>query len=199
MSTKWGVFIGRMQPVHNGHLFLIKKALEENDMVLILLGSSNKSGTIRNPFSSIFRRHLLELSLYEDGIIDEKRIIVSTLPDWTTETDTDSNKTWGRYLYYNIVSKIGRKEFSLYYSDDASILDDWFEGTEMRQYINYRCIGREHIFDGLSATKIRQALLDGNKEYVEKYCPNAVIRNFGYLSETYKKVVDNPKEDFEMD
>lgn len=29
MSTKWGVFIGRMQPVHNGHLFLINKALQE--------------------------------------------------------------------------------------------------------------------------------------------------------------------------
>lgn len=199
MSTKWGVFIGRMQPVHNGHLFLIKKALEENDRVLILLGSSNKRGTIRNPLDYISRKHLLEFALEEDNEIDKKRITISTLPDWTMESDKDSDKTWGRYLYYNIVSRIECKQFSLYYSDDASILDDWFEGIEVRQHINYRCIGREHIFDGLSATKIRQALLDENKEYVERYCPDIVARNFGLLSKIYKEVVDNPKEDFELD
>lgn len=197
MSTKWGVFIGRMQPVHNGHLFLIKKALEENDSVFVLLGSSNKSGTIRNSFDKALRVYLLRNAIDEE--IGREGIDIDYLPDWTMENDKESDKIWGRYLYYNIVSRIGQKEFSLYYSDDVSILDRWFEGTEVRQHINYRCIGREHIFDGLSATKIRQALLDENKDYVERYCPNIVARNFGLLSKIYKEVVDNPKEDFEME
>ena len=39
---KVGVFLARMQPLHNAHLWLIDKALEENDKVLIVLGSENK-------------------------------------------------------------------------------------------------------------------------------------------------------------
>ena len=42
MAKKYGVFLGRMQPVHNAHLFLVEKALEECDKVLIVLGSENK-------------------------------------------------------------------------------------------------------------------------------------------------------------
>ena len=43
---KVGIFLARMQPLHNAHLWLIDKALEENDKVLIVLGSENK-GLIR--------------------------------------------------------------------------------------------------------------------------------------------------------
>ena len=39
---KVGVFLARMQPVHNAHLYLVNKALEESDKVLIVLGSENK-------------------------------------------------------------------------------------------------------------------------------------------------------------
>lgn len=35
MAIKYGVFLARMQPVHNAHLFLVEKAVEENEKVLI--------------------------------------------------------------------------------------------------------------------------------------------------------------------
>jgi len=44
-----GVFLSRMQPLHIGHLGIIDKVLAENDKLLILIGSANKKGTVRNP------------------------------------------------------------------------------------------------------------------------------------------------------
>lgn len=49
----------RMQPLHNAHLRLIDKALEENDRVLVVLGSENKVDMLRNPYNINLRKKLL--------------------------------------------------------------------------------------------------------------------------------------------
>ena len=59
MSDTYGVFLARMQPVHNAHLFLVEKALEENDKVFIMLGSENKLDMLRNPFDISLRERML--------------------------------------------------------------------------------------------------------------------------------------------
>ena len=53
--NKTGVFIARMQPIHNAHIWIIEKMLQECDNILIIIGSANKSGTLRNPFDVKFR------------------------------------------------------------------------------------------------------------------------------------------------
>ena len=53
---KVGVFLARMQPLHNAHLWLIDKALEENDKVLVVLGSENKVDMLRNPYNINLRK-----------------------------------------------------------------------------------------------------------------------------------------------
>lgn len=196
MSVKYGVFIGRMQPVHNAHLALINKALEENDKVLIVLGSSNKEGTYRNPYSVEMREQMLRECFNEE---QNEKITIATLPDWSTEDDEKEVKTWGRYFYYNVVSRIGQKRFSLYYSDELSILDSWFDNTEVKQYITYRHFDRDEVFNGLSATKIRQALLRNDKDYVKKYCPVSVMDRFDGLASLYEDAVNYPVDDFSME
>ena len=196
MSVKYGVFIGRMQPVHNAHLALIGKALEENDKVLIVLGSSNKEGTYRNPYSVEMREQMLRECFDEE---QNEKITIATLPDWSTEDDEKEVKTWGRYFYYNVVSRIGQKRFSLYYSDELSILDSWFDNTEVKQYITYRHFDRDEVFNGLSATKIRQALLRNDKDYVKKYCPVSVMDRFDGLASLYEDAVNYPVDDFSME
>lgn len=196
MSIKYGVFLARMQPVHNAHLWLVNKALEENDRVLIVLGSENKVDMLRNPYGITLRKRMLRECLAKE---QNKRLKIITLPDWSTETDIDSDKIWGRYFYYNVVSVIGQKQFSLYYSDDVGILDSWFQDTEIYKYVHYRNFPRSNMFNGLSSTKIRQAFIDGNTEYIAKYCPESVFRRFDFLSAYYQNVKRNPKEDFSMD
>ena len=45
------VFIGRFQPLHNGHVRVIDTALSLAKDVLVLIGSSNRSRDSRNPFT----------------------------------------------------------------------------------------------------------------------------------------------------
>ena len=195
-TKKVGVFLARMQPLHNAHLWLIDKALEENDKVLVVLGSENKVDMVRNPYHINLRKKILR-ECYDAKTA--RRIKVITLPDWSMESDHDSDQIWGRYLYYNVVAAIGQKHFSIYYSDDVRILDSWFKGTEVYQYITYRHFERTNLFEGLSATKIRNAFINRDIEYVKKYCPAPVVERFDMLASYYQDVKEHPKSDFSME
>lgn len=193
---KVGVFLARMQPVHNAHLFLVHKALEENDKVLIVLGSENKVDMLRNPYDISLREEMLRECLTDE---DNKKLEIVTLPDWSMESDKENDKTWGRYFYYNVVSRIFQKRFSIYYSDDPKILDDWFNDTEVREFITYRNFERSELFEGLSSTKIRNAFINDDIDYIKEYCPESVQKRFDYLKKYYENVTLNPKDDFSME
>lgn len=193
---KVGVFLARMQPVHNAHLFLVHKALEENDKVLIVLGSENKVDMLRNPYDISLREEMLRECLTDE---DNKKLEIVTLPDWSMESDKENDKTWGRYFYYNVVSRIFQKRFSIYYSDDPKILDDWFNDTEVREFITYRNFERSKLFEGLSSTKIRDAFINDDIDYIKEYCPESVQKRFDYLKKYYENVTLNPKDDFSME
>ena len=196
MAVKYGVFLARMQPVHNAHLYMINKALQESDMVLVVLGSENKVDMIRNPYDVELRKQMLRECFDEE---QNSRIKIATLPDWSTESDIENTKIWGRYFYYNVVSRIGQKRFSLYYSDNPQILDSWFLDTEVYSFIRYRNFERNCIFEGLSSTKIRKAFMERDLAYIIRYCPQSVVNRFEYLSSYYKEVTEDPKEDFSME
>ena len=59
MNIHTGVLIGRFQPVHQGHLFVIEQALKHCDQLVIMLGSSYRANTIKNPFNTPERIALL--------------------------------------------------------------------------------------------------------------------------------------------
>lgn len=62
---KTAVFIGRFQPIHSGHFKTIDTALDLAEQLIIVIGSHNKSRTIKNPFSSIERKDMIENSLLD--------------------------------------------------------------------------------------------------------------------------------------
>lgn len=57
------VVIGRFQPIHRGHVDLLKMAAGLADKTLILVGSSNAPRSPRNPWSFKERREMIELTL----------------------------------------------------------------------------------------------------------------------------------------
>jgi cytidyltransferase-like protein len=195
---KIGVFVARMQPVHLAHLYVIEKALEENDIVYIFIGSANKKGTIRNPFAVNIRKALLNHALHEKMGADKlERIQIVELADWSTENDLTNQKEWGRYLYYNIVSKTNSQSFKLYYSDEPQIMLDWFE-EDIKKRIMFRFLERSSIYEGLSATKIRKALLEDDEEYLKRFCPRVIPGEADILKRLLKETYENPKEDYGM-
>jgi bifunctional NMN adenylyltransferase/nudix hydrolase len=54
------VFIGRFQPFHNGHKAVIDEALKQAKQVVVVVGSSFAARNIRNPFTVIERKAMIE-------------------------------------------------------------------------------------------------------------------------------------------
>lgn len=81
-DQRTGVIIGRFQPLHLGHAWLIKKSLEKFDKVLILIGSSNVDDD-SNPWSFDRRKEMLDEFIKGEKL--ESRIIkidrIEDVPD----------------------------------------------------------------------------------------------------------------------
>jgi len=60
---KLGVFIGRFQPFHEGHLYSIVEALRHCHNVLVLIGSVDRARNIRNPWTYQERVELIQTVL----------------------------------------------------------------------------------------------------------------------------------------
>ena len=65
---KRGLFIGRFQPFHLGHLEDIKNAVKEVDELIIGIGSSNEEHTKENPFTVEERIEMIDLVLPANNI-----------------------------------------------------------------------------------------------------------------------------------
>ena len=88
-----GLFIGRFQPFHKGHLATVKFALEKVEQLVIVVGSAQKSHEPRNPFTAGERIRMIKESLDSDGETDVRRILIIPVPDtdvhalWTHQVD----------------------------------------------------------------------------------------------------------------
>jgi nicotinamide-nucleotide adenylyltransferase len=71
-----GVFIGRFQPFHLGHLEAIKYTLTKVDQLIIVIGSAQYSHTLSNPFTAGERLVMLKLALNEAKINCDKYFII---------------------------------------------------------------------------------------------------------------------------
>jgi nicotinamide-nucleotide adenylyltransferase len=88
-----GLFVGRFQPFHLGHLATVKFALKSVDDLVIVVGSAQKSHEQRNPFTAGERIAMIRAALKADKDVDIKRIMTIPVPDvdvhslWTRQVD----------------------------------------------------------------------------------------------------------------
>jgi nicotinamide-nucleotide adenylyltransferase len=80
LMTKRGLFVGRFQPFHKGHLQAVKDILNEVDELVIVIGSAQYSHRIDNPFTTGERLMMIRKALEEERI-DLKRIWIVPVPD----------------------------------------------------------------------------------------------------------------------
>jgi nicotinamide-nucleotide adenylyltransferase len=92
--VKRGLFIGRFQPLHIGHINSIKYCLERTDELVIVIGSSDKSFEFRNPFTAGERMEMIKGAIIKE--IDKEtlqNIFLVPVPDigmhklWTHNLD----------------------------------------------------------------------------------------------------------------
>ncbi len=155
-----GVILARFQPIHNGHLQLIKKAVEENDAVLVIIGSTDKLNA-RNPIPWTIRKEMVEEAISDTFLVpgNKEKIQVMELEDLTDESDNSHD--WGFYLYSFIVAQTMQPNFTIYYSDGFEIITSWFPGFLLRNYVSLSLLARNSCEDGISATEVRELILNG--------------------------------------
>ena len=181
MSEKVGVIIARLQPIHNGHLELIKQALNENDSVLLLVGSADKLNK-RNPIPINMRLEMATKAIHETFGADEaNRVIVLPLDDLTDESDNSHD--WGFYLYSKIVGITRSPEFTIYYSDGFEIIMLWFPPFITRNFVSFKLNARGTIAENMSATKVRNMIMNKDEEALKKFVPESVFEKRDILKQ----------------
>lgn len=146
-----GILIGRMQPVHNGHIQVINKILEEVDEIIIGIGSAQLSHEIKDPFTAGERIVMVSQALAEMDI-DPKRYYIIPMED------INFNAIWTSHV------KMMTPPFSIVYSGNPLVKQLFKEeGYEVRQPPLY---DRLH----LSGTEVRRRIIEDEnwKELVPK-------------------------------
>jgi len=72
-----GLYIGRFQPFHLGHLEVVRTIMEKVDELIIVIGSAQYSHTHRNPFTAGERYEMIRSALIEEGISCSRFMIVT--------------------------------------------------------------------------------------------------------------------------
>ncbi len=80
IPVKRGLYVGRFQPFHNGHLDAIKYALNSVDELVIVIGSAQYSHHSHNPFTAGERLTMVRRALDEAGV-DMKKLWIVPVPD----------------------------------------------------------------------------------------------------------------------
>ena len=84
------LFIGRFQPLHNGHLFALKWIAARSAKVLVVIGSAQEKRTLKNPFSARERLSMMKAVLASEKLPRMCRVFLLQ--------DTPNDYEWVSYL-----------------------------------------------------------------------------------------------------
>ena len=152
--SKRGLLIGRMQPVHNGHIDIIKETLNEVDEIIIGIGSAQLSHTLKDPFTAGERLQMMSQSLVDENIPPKSYYIIPM-------EDIQMNAVWVSHV------KMITPPFSKVYSGNPLVKRLFKEeGYDVKA---------PHLYnhEELSGTSIRNKIL--NDEKWEHLVPKSTV------------------------
>ena len=167
---EFSLILGRFNHIHLGHKMLIDESIKKAKKTLVLIGSMQEKGTLRNPFSYDTRKRLIE-KIYKD----ESSIIISGLEDMSNEHDISYE--WGRYILDNVYEMTNQKPDIMFYGNDES-RNGWFSEEDIKG-IHKEVISRD-IFK-ISATYLRGLIITNNKDEWMKYVHENIYDEFENL------------------
>lgn len=184
-------FIGRFEPFHNGHLSVVRRALQNCDRLIVLIGSAQSARSTRNPFSSAEREVMLRAALGNDA----DRVVIRHIPDHLY-----NEGAWQADVQHNVSEVIIAAGKTL---SDSRIGLIGHEKDESSWYLH--AFPQWNLIDvpfasGLSATELREHLFsedDGALRLVEANVPKPVFetllafrktKTFAQLAEEYRHI-----------
>jgi nicotinamide-nucleotide adenylyltransferase len=149
-----GLLVGRMQPVHEGHLEVIKIILQEVDELIICIGSAQLSHSLKDPFTAGERMMMLTKALNENSIPASKYYIIPI-------QDIECNSVWTAHV------KMLTPPFEHVYSGNPLVqrlfIEDGYEVTVPPLF-------NRKLYSG---TEVRRRMLAG--EDWESLVPKSVV------------------------
>lgn len=174
-----GIIVGRFQTFHLGHEDMIRTAVALCDEVGVFIGSSQESGTYKNPFTYEQRKEMLK-ALFGDSIR------VYPLPD----IGVGNNAKWGDYVLKNVQERFGRAPDLLISGKEERRLD-WFDsvaGLRIAELYIPKTID-------ISATQMREWLIADNRDEWRRYTPQKLWNSYESMREAVLSAKENTKTD----
>lgn len=178
MTHQYGLFIGRMQPIHDGHLTVIKEGLKRCETLIIAIGSAQEERTTRNPLTYLERALLIRHVMESEGI-DPDRYLLVGVPDRVNPSDDES---WGEYLLNYIEDAVGGRP-TIMFEGAEEVRSHWFKPEDN---IDRYTIGRE--IQPISATKVREALVNNDTRYFYANTPKGIWFAREFLADIFRRV-----------
>ncbi|MCD6323934.1 MAG: nicotinamide-nucleotide adenylyltransferase [Desulfurococcales archaeon] len=156
------VYPGRFQPMHWGHVNVVKWAMSKVDELIIAVGTAQESHTVVNPFTAGERVVMIKEGLREAGI-DLSKVYIIPVPDILM------NSVWPHYIQMYLPKftyGVARNPLVLRLLKDAGIKVLVPPPYDRVKY---------------SSTRIRKLMLAGSDEWKELVPPAvaAVIEEIG--------------------
>ena len=148
-----GILVGRFQVVHAGHEQMIRTAIALCDRVGIFIGSSQESGTSKNPFPYELRKTMLT-NLFGD------KVEIYPLPD----IGVGNTAAWGDYVLENVQLRFGKMPDLLISGKESRRLD-WFDsvrGVRIAELYIPKTIE-------ISASRMRRFLIEDDRNTWESF------------------------------
>ena len=133
------LLIGRFQPLHLGHMEIIRRAVKEYELI-IGIGSAQKSHTLENPFTAGERYEMIRRALKEEGI----EAMIIPIPD------VDYNSVWASH----VISLC--PPFDVVLSNNPLTIELF---SPLKKVIGTELFSR----DEYSGRRIRQRMIDGRE------------------------------------
>ncbi len=134
-AGKIGLYIGKFQPFHNGHLFAITTISPNVSKLIIVIGSSQYHNLKSQPFSAQERRQMIEHTLAAESI---NNFSIAEVPD------VHDNDNWVEHVRHYV------PQFDIVFTNNELVRQLFAEkGFEVKAI---------RLLPGVSGTLVRQKL-----------------------------------------
>lgn len=165
---KFGVFIGRFQPFHSGHAYVVQQALERVDKLIILIGSAHRARNTRNPFTYDERVEMISHSFQWEA--EKGRIVFAPIPDVPSDDRWEMSVRQAVEDIYENSREIGR-ENSIYLCGQEKDHSSFY----VKKFPEWEPIGIPSQNHLISATDFRTRYFASLPEIVEAHLPKGTV------------------------
>lgn len=170
-----GVFIGRFQPVHEGHVSALAQAASRCKYLVILVGSAAGCRSPRNPWTYGERVQMISSALRVRGVTNFKIYPLNDYkyndPQWISDV-RETVEFAKQHTEYGAVTLFGY----------------WKEGNDyLRWFPDWKFVGLESTIH-LSATQVRESMFRND----DPKLPQTVVDDFKYYLNESLRFKDYP-------